>query len=245
MLKKTDKGIYLNFESLLPEKYKFSVIKTLTHRAYKHCSDWISFDTEIKRITQGLINNNFPQKFIDSTINKHLTKLYLKKENKKEKTNFYLETFKPKNMVNDQKTIRKIFNEHIKSKNEQKVIDVALYYRPKKIETCFSTRLRRPDMERHNVVYQFTCNEESCNASYIGYTTNMLLTRGKQHKYAPSKINKHFKDIHKKSPDNTILEHFKIIYQGNNEYDIRIAECMLIKRNKPYINVKYGEISNF
>ena len=221
--------------------------KTLTHRAYKHCSDWTSFDKEIKRITQELINNNFPQRFIDSTIQKHLCKLYLKKEkdSKKEKICFYLESFNPKNTKNDQKNINKIVNEHIKPKDQNKEIDITLYYRPKKIETYFSTRPNKQTMERHNVVYQFTCNEESCNASYIGYTTNMLLTRAKQHKYAPSKINKHFNDAHQKSPTNGMLENFNIIYQSNNEYDIRIAEAILIKKEMPDINIKYGEISNY
>ena len=73
----------------------------------------------------------------------------------------------------------------------------------------------------------------------------MLLTRAKQHKYAPSKINKHFNDAHQKSPTNRMLENFTIIYQSNNEYDIRIAEAILIKKEMPDINIKYGEISNY
>ena len=223
------------------------MIKTLTHRAYKHCSDWVSFDVEIKRIIQNLINNKFPQKFIENTINKHITKLYEKKQKdtKLEKTKFYLQSYSPKNMKNDQKSINKIINEHITSINKEKEIEVTLYYKPKKIESCFTTRTKTPETDKHNVVYQFSCPEDSCNASYIGYTTNTLLTRAKQHKYAPSKINKHYSEDHQKTPDNSILQSFKVLYQDSDEINVRIGEAIYIKNFKPKINVKYNEISNF
>ena len=59
-VKTTNNGDCLNFESLCPMRYKEGVIKTFLHRAYNVCSTWNTFHSEVRRIKQLLINNNFP-----------------------------------------------------------------------------------------------------------------------------------------------------------------------------------------
>ena len=77
-VKATDKGLYFDYRSYVPMTYKFSLIKILTNRAYKLCSTWFEFDSEIKRITFNLINNNFPQSIIEKNIKFLIDKLYNK-----------------------------------------------------------------------------------------------------------------------------------------------------------------------
>ena len=94
------------------------------------------------------------------------------------------------------------------------------------------------------MVYQFKCNELSCQANYIGYTTNRLITRAKQHRYNPSKIFKHFNDDHKTAPSkqDDYFNQFTILYRNNIKRNIQIAEALLIKKNNPYINIRYHEM---
>ena len=47
---------------------------------------------------------------------------------------------------------------------------------------------KREDSERVNVVHQFTCSEGRYKAAYLGYTTNTLSTRCKQHRHCGSSI---------------------------------------------------------
>ena len=58
--KPTDKGVYINYLSHMPDTYKKSIIKTLVIRAIKCSSNWLTFNSEIDRIKQVLVNNNFP-----------------------------------------------------------------------------------------------------------------------------------------------------------------------------------------
>ena len=70
--KSTNTNECLNFESLCPERYKTSVIINFLNRAYSICSSWELFNTEINRIKQILINNNFPNYVVDRNIAKFL-----------------------------------------------------------------------------------------------------------------------------------------------------------------------------
>jgi hypothetical protein len=79
-VKKTDKGLYFDFCSYVPMSYKLALIKTLIYRAFRLCSSWSSFHKEVQRITQNLINNNFPQSVIEKNILSLTNKLYLKYE---------------------------------------------------------------------------------------------------------------------------------------------------------------------
>ena len=70
--KPTDTGACLNYDSCCPQRYKIGVIKNFLHRAYSVCSSWKAFTVEIERITQLLVNNNFPNKVINQTVQQFL-----------------------------------------------------------------------------------------------------------------------------------------------------------------------------
>ena len=67
-IKPTDKGLYTNFNSYIPDTYKKSIAKTLVFRAIKYSSSWISFSSEINRIKQVLVNNGFSLLIVGSII---------------------------------------------------------------------------------------------------------------------------------------------------------------------------------
>ena len=107
--------------------------------------------------------------------------------------------------------------------------------------SCFSLRPRKPVLESHGLVYEFKCNQEGCNASYIGYTSNCLITRAKQHRYKGSKINEHFSVDHHCKPEN-IFDSFKILYRNSDIRSTKIAEALLIRKHRPEINVRFNEM---
>ena len=61
----TFSGLYSSFHSFLPESYKTGLCLTLLFRTYTICSDWFKIQTEISKLRNILIKNNFPSKFID------------------------------------------------------------------------------------------------------------------------------------------------------------------------------------
>ena len=99
------------------------------------------------------------------------------------------------------------------------------------------------NMKRVNVVYQFSCSEDACNASYIGYTAQRLENRIKQHRYKSSSICQHFMHEHDMLPtsNSNFAECFEIVFSSENVRNLKIVEAIKIKSEKPQINVKFNE----
>lgn len=72
--KPTNNGQCLNYYSIAPDRYKTGLIRTLLHRGYIVSSSWENFNTEINRLKQVLVNNNYPMKLIEEEINKFIAK---------------------------------------------------------------------------------------------------------------------------------------------------------------------------
>ena len=100
-----------------------------------------------------------------------------------------------------------------------------------------------PELKSRAVVYKFNCVEDCCNASYIGYTMCSLATRAKQHRYKQSAIFEHYNIEHNSKPLVDILDGFSVLYKNNDYRSNQIAESLLIKSHKPYINIKYNEFA--
>ena len=146
----------------------------------------------------------------------------------------------------DTNTLKTLCKNHVKTK-ENISLKISTYYKPQKLSSCFPIRPAKPTNLRSNVVYQFQCPEDNCQASYIGYTTNSLMTRCKQHRYCPSNIKSHYFFDHQNSPvpaTDLLINLLKIIFSSNKVIDLKIAESLAIKNNRPIINVNYNEGNN-
>ena len=246
-VKDTDKGLYFDFTSHVPLDYKVSLIKTLVFRAFKLCSTWELFHKEIERITTNLVNNNFPQSLIEKHVNRLTDKLIKNDAPRKDTDNdrtitFYSRCLDAGSFKSDSIFLKETFKKHVIPTNSNDKVEVRLFFKPSKLSSRFSLRERRPDNANHGLVYQFTCNEEGCNASYIGYTMNRLDVRAKQHKYSGSKIHEHYKIDHHAKPEN-ITDQFSILYRNNHIRYNKIAEAILIKDRRPDINVRFNEMA--
>ena len=70
--KKTSTGLYTNFESLPPSKYKVNLVTVLVYRAFHICSSYAHFHDQLCNIKRSLQQNCFPKHLIDKIIKKFL-----------------------------------------------------------------------------------------------------------------------------------------------------------------------------
>ena len=66
--KQTFTGLYTNFASLSPTRYKTNLVRILVFRAFYICSSFVNFHKEIVRIKEILRANCFPVTLIDNVI---------------------------------------------------------------------------------------------------------------------------------------------------------------------------------
>ena len=183
-IKPTDKGVYTNYLSHICQthNYKKSIIKTLVIRAIKYSLNWLTFNSEIDRIKQVLVNNNFPLYLIDTIVQRSLSKHLTPSDvMPNDPITFYVRLNNLHTMKLDEKTLKNILPHHVIPTNKYRQIKFISYLKPVKLCSFFSTRLSRTNLEKASVVYQFSCTEAGCQASYIGHTTCTLKMRGLQH----------------------------------------------------------------
>ena len=114
--------------------------------------------------------------------------------------------------------------------------------KPNKMASQFSTRRSDGDysaVDRSNVVDSFNCSEDCSNASFYGYTTNELSTRIKQYRNFQSSIYNHFTIDNDKIPPtyDSFKKMFKVIYQSPDTRNVKISEAILIKTERPIVNI--------
>ena len=73
---KTFTGLYTDFASLFPNKYKTNLISVLVYRAFHICSLYQNFYGEIVRIKEILFKNCFPRVLTDRVIKSFLDKRF-------------------------------------------------------------------------------------------------------------------------------------------------------------------------
>ena len=251
-IKPTDKGLYTNFQSHAPEQYKKSIINSLVSRAIKISSTDEHRDIELRRLTQVLVNNGYPQCMIESIIRKKIQTSHdepdsTNGQNDSQRINLYVQLFNVHEFRRDTKKLQNIANQHIVAMANEEV-KIISYYKPYKLSGKFSTRKQPETPDKSCLVYQFNCPEASCHDSqYIGFTNQRFSTRVKQHRQKSSSIYKHYIDVHNEVPPkfDTFFNSFKIIFSCNDLLSIKIAEAIFIKSVKPIINVKYNEFYDF
>ena len=252
-IKPTDKGLYANYNSHIPMQYKKSVINSLVNRAIKTSSTPESRRQELARITQVLVNNGYHQSEIDKIIKSKIqqklnSQASVPNTATSDDINVYVELHTVSNFRHDSKSLKNIIKRHVQPTDDAKNVKITTFYRPLKLSSKFTTRTPAETAEKSCLVYQFMCPEPSCHeVAYYGYTNQRLKTRVKQHRYKDSSICKHYMDCHEKLPPkfDEFVKSFQILFSCNDILSIKIAEAILIKNNKPIINVKYNELYDF
>ena len=70
--KPTFSGVYSNFKSFIPSKYKSNLLATLLYRIYHITSKDTDFTEEVQNVERILISNGYPMKFISICVKRFL-----------------------------------------------------------------------------------------------------------------------------------------------------------------------------
>ena len=146
-------------------------------RAYRNSSNFDLFQTEVKNLKSILMQNAYPDHFIDSDIAKFMSDLKI--EEKQFKLNKCSSTKKKQLVVTElddvyinipymgkpsQKLHRKIYHRML---NYHHCVKAA--YNTVKVRSYFSLKSKCSNLFESNVVYKFTCSRDEI-VSYIGET---------------------------------------------------------------------------
>ena len=238
--KPTFSGIYLNFKSHAPTKYKSGLINCLLYRIYYLCSNWDIIHREINNIKAILLKNKYPLNFIDNCVRIFLKNIFItssRKEDiasKKEFTIILPFLGKQSNIIKTK--LNKLFSELYPTARLKIIWTCGI-----KIGSYFKFKDVIPTHIRSLVVYKFTCS--GCNTTYIGKTKRHYKIRmcehlgishrtGRNLKYNSSNataIREHIE----KTGHLGIFDNFQILSSAKSNFECLIKESLLIKKFDP------------
>ena len=240
--KKTFTGLYTDFASLSPDKYKVNLVRILVFRAFHICSTCSNFHNELIRIKRILADNCFPRSIIDRVIKSFLDDKFGNRPLRKKMIKlplFYAFFLGQYSLQLKTRIIRLIKQCYPTLKVE------VIFTSPKRISSLFRFKDKLPSLICSSVVYRYKC--PGCHASYYGKTTRNLVLRCREHlginkacqriKSSSSAIGDHIS----KSGHDASVEKFEIISRTDNSFDLLIHESLLILRDRPILN---GQLSS-
>ena len=217
-------------------------MKCLIERAFKINSTQFGFFQEVNRLKQYFFNNQFPLSSINKTFNKKIQSLQNNQDN--------FHTVQKKKLY----ATLPFLNQDINLKITKELnllmhrfyphINLNIVFKNNfTIKSFFPYKDVIPTFMLSNIVYKYSC--EQCNAAYYGETTRHLKTRVAEHigihprtgKTNPNPLHSSIRNHQSKTGHQIKEENFKVIYKAKNEYeDVRIAESILISKDKPELN---------
>ena len=228
--KPTFSGLYMKWDSFVPKSYKKGLVNCLVFRAWKLCSSYVLFHSEILFVKELLMSNGYPANFIDSIVHRFLSKQFSNTDVIQpygpHKRRVYLclpyvgELATNKFARQIRRLIAKI----------APCVELRLVFRAAQKLSCL-TRLKSKlnVLSRSGVVYQISCTQ--CEAYYVGKTKRRLEQRVQEHsQQGYSSLYKHSSDLcHQIDYSNPA-----VISVDNNDYRLQIKEALKIKDLKAY-----------
>ena len=177
--KQTFTGLYTDFASPSPTRYKINLVRILVLCTFHICSSFVNFHKEIVKIKQILLANCFPGSLIDKVICNFLNLQYILHTKPKDKGEgksritcclpfLGNRSFRIRNNIN------KLIKDHYRDIQVQ-----FIFKSTKRVSSLFRYKDRIPTLVCSNVVYKFSCS--GCNATYYGKTNRNLLIRCNEH----------------------------------------------------------------
>ena len=231
--KPTHTGVYTNWYSFCPRKYKINLIKTLLYRAWNICSSRELFDLDSEIIKDNLIKNQFPSGLVTAVIKNFIEKSSVEIPNNDvhytaEKKDVFL-------MLPYLGTISESFEKSIKSLVHTAYLQVNLkivFRTTFRISDLFKFKDTIPKRLSSNLVYGIYCT--GCNDFYVGKTKRHLVTRFNEHRDVrkQSAVSAHmFSTGH-----DVVFDDVKILARGKLDTELLIKESLVIKQLNPPLN---------
>ncbi|MEL7308586.1 MAG: reverse transcriptase domain-containing protein [Pseudomonadota bacterium] len=232
--KPTWSGLYLNYQSFVPTRYKCGLVRTLFNRAKKICSD-STLPTEHRLLFDTLRENGYPHEFVVKYSQLTATKPATIGPSCKD-------VFVRIPFVGDTlcSAIRKRVYES--AKNAFPASNPRFLYSTMRIPV---RSLKDPvaPLSKSHVIYKFLCD---CGHSYIGRTERHLTTRIKEHlprwihtskKTSTSSVCKHVIDCDDFTGQH-FSSYFSVLANSSRSFNLRILEALFIYRRKPSLCVQ-------
>ena len=181
--------------SFIPKSYKYNLLFTLLHRAFKLCSNFELFHQEIYKLKTISENNGHPKSFVDLCLKKYLDKAFTKKEVvlKGFKSNLFASFFLLEkkslqlrtHLVNSIKSNIKLWNRE------------AIFQSLCKLNSLFHYKDSLKKKIHSNTVYRYTCS--NCKVTDYGKTYHHFFGRAAEHTSVPNLTEKFVKSVKKTS----------------------------------------------
>ena len=238
--KSTHTGLGLNYFSFVPELFKVNSIKTLLHRAYNLCSNWHKFHTEVERLKQYFHMNCYPKQLVEKHIKKFISDKFVSNEeikNNTKETKYVTLPFMGNFSYQLRNTVSNLLKQTIPDVNFR-----FIFTNRNTIGSLFKCKDTLPTHLCSNVVYSYQCSD--CMSRYVGSTSRNLKIRICEHKGVSYRSNMNITNPsysrirdHANECKHPISElGFTIKYRAKNTSDLRIAESLMIIKEKPVLN---------
>ena len=238
--KDTFTGLGLNFQSFIPNLFKINSIKTLLHRAFSICSTWSLLHDELEKLKCYFHSNGYPLDLIEKHIKRFINNKFdnTKPNNTSEKeTKFITLPFSGHFSYQLRNTLSILLRKHMPNINYK-----FIFVNRNTIGSLFKVKDNIPDSLCSNIVYGFTCPD--CTDRYIGSTSRNLKIRMSEHRGVSYRTNANitnpsFSRIREHAKDHSHRireEDFEILFRAKHTSELRIAESLLIIKEKPNLN---------
>ena len=250
--KPTNVNTCLNGKSVCIDQYKINVVNSYINRAIKLSTTDEIRKKELDYCKRMLVNNGYNIEMINKQIKKRLEKIEQKekeKVNNKDIINIFYKNQYHANYKLEEKIIKDLIFNNIKSTDTAKQLKLKIYYKnPKTNELVMKNNLskKRDVLKSSNVIYKFKCPlpHGQVAAEYIGMTQNCLSRRLSLH-IQNGAIKDHFEKEHKCKPKHKLLaNNTNIIATEPIRLKLAIKEAIYIKNLNPSINRQFEKFDN-
>ena len=242
--KKTNTGVILNYNAICPKSWKTGLIMCLLKRAKTICSNNMLYNKEVRKLRSIFLKNSYPNWFFENALLKFDDR---EKKTKDKEEKEYLFRIGVPYFGKPSHKFAKRLSTLVKVKFQ---VDLAVYYNSFKTSSYFNLKCLTPHALLSNVVYKFTCSRDAA-MSYIGMTTRHLGIRAHEHlslqlNSKKTAVKNHILACERCKSGSLTVNDFKVVQKCSNEYETKIQEALIIKKQNPRLNSQlYANGSSF
>ena len=256
-IKPTNSGIMLHYDSAHPTQTKHNMARGQFIRAIRNSSNVSKEKKSIAKIWTLLLENGYPKHILARLLSEARRKARTPNRGGQKTGEGDSDGYLCLPYVDEQLLCK------IKKKVRQSDLNIRVAWKNKeKLKTMLvRSSLGKPkcpggqrchtcstgftgDCTQKNLVYEITCVKCSRGGIYIGETKRPLRLRFNEHvrdafnRTPDTPMGDHFRDVHNGEvvPGSTIPLRVKVLYKSRDHPDRKIAESLLIKRNRPDLN---------
>jgi hypothetical protein len=234
-------NVLLNFFALTPKRWKSGLIYCLLHRAKTICANNNMFNNEVIKLREMFSKNSYPSRFFDFILNRFISR-QSSDQHEIDSEEEIIDLDKPDTILLNVPYFGKCsekFGKKLSAIFENKFgLNVVIVYSTFKIGSYFKLKSCTPLELVSNVVYLFTCVRDA-RTSYIGMTSQHLITRVNEHTIKPnrkSEVKNHILHCQTCQNHKITIKNFKPIKHCRDDFETKIFEALIIKKRRPNLN---------